>query len=68
MSDTSKDFDQTDTPPKGITGIILAGGKSSRYGRNKAPVDVDGLPLIERVIRVMESVFLRLVLITNTPP
>ena len=67
MSDASNYPDHTNPPTEGITGVILAGGKSSRYGRNKALVDVDGLPLIERVIRVMESVFQRLVLITNTP-
>jgi len=50
-----------------ITGIILAGGKSTRYGRDKALVEIDGIRLIERVIRVMSSIFQRLILITNTP-
>ena len=51
----------------GISGIILAGGKSSRYGRNKALVEINGVRLIERVIRVMEPLFERLIIITNTP-
>jgi molybdopterin-guanine dinucleotide biosynthesis protein A len=51
----------------GISGIILAGGKSSRYGRNKALVEVDGIRLIERVIRVLEPLFEHLIIITNTP-
>jgi molybdopterin-guanine dinucleotide biosynthesis protein A len=50
-----------------ITGVILAGGKSLRYGRNKALVKIDGIPLIERVINVMGSLFRHLILITNTP-
>ena len=51
----------------GISGIILAGGKSSRYGSNKALVEIHGIRLIERVIRVMEPLFERLIIITNTP-
>lgn len=50
-----------------VTGVILAGGKSARYGQNKAFVNIEGVPLIERVIRVMRSIFQRLILITNTP-
>lgn len=50
-----------------VTGVILAGGKSTRYGRNKAFACIDGVPLIERVIQVMGSVFDGLLLITNAP-
>jgi molybdopterin-guanine dinucleotide biosynthesis protein A len=58
-----------DTRPwlEGITGVILAGGKSTRYGANKALVELHGTKLIERVIHVMESLFERLALVTNTP-
>jgi molybdenum cofactor guanylyltransferase len=52
---------------KGVTGLILAGGKSSRFGRNKALVEVGGIRLIERVIRIMRSVFQQVIIITNTP-
>ena len=52
---------------KDVTGVILAGGKSSRYGTNKALAKINGIPLIEKVIRVMGSLFQDLVLITNTP-
>jgi molybdopterin-guanine dinucleotide biosynthesis protein A len=52
---------------KDVTGVILAGGKSLRYGRNKALVKIDGIPLIERAITVMNSLFRHLILITNTP-
>ena len=52
---------------KGVTGLILAGGKSSRFGKNKALVEVGGIRLIERVIRVMGCVFQQVIIITNTP-
>ena len=52
---------------EGVSGVVLAGGKSSRYGKNKALVNIDGIPLIKRVLRVMETLFPSIVLITNTP-
>jgi molybdopterin-guanine dinucleotide biosynthesis protein A len=52
---------------KDVTGVVLAGGKSARYGKNKALVIVDGAPLIERVIGEMEAIFQKIILITNTP-
>ncbi len=50
-----------------VSGVILAGGKSSRYGKDKAFVKINGLPLIESVIEVMGSVFQELIIITNSP-
>jgi molybdopterin-guanine dinucleotide biosynthesis protein A len=50
-----------------VSGVILAGGKSSRYGKNKAFIKINGIPLIEKVITVMGSVFQELIIITNTP-
>ena len=55
------------SPHGELTGVILAGGKSRRYGRNKALVQLDGMALIERVLTVMQSLFQQVVLITNTP-
>ena len=52
---------------KGVTGVVLAGGKSTRYGTNKAFVEIQGIRLVERTIRVMGSVFERLLIVTNTP-
>ncbi len=49
-----------------ITGIILAGGKSNRYGKNKAFELVDGIPIIERIIRVLKEVFSDIIIITNS--
>jgi molybdopterin-guanine dinucleotide biosynthesis protein A len=51
----------------GVSGIILAGGKSRRYGENKALVKINGIPLIKRVLGVMETLFSSIILITNTP-
>jgi molybdopterin-guanine dinucleotide biosynthesis protein A len=35
--------------PKTIPGVILAGGRSSRMGRNKALADIDGESLLSRI-------------------
>ncbi len=55
------------TPFAEISGVILAGGKSSRYGSNKALVEFHGIPLIKRVVGVMQSLFKYIILITNNP-
>ncbi|MFZ5647729.1 MAG: molybdenum cofactor guanylyltransferase [Bacillota bacterium] len=39
-----------------ISGIILAGGKSSRMGKNKALLEVGGVTMIERVAGAMSAV------------
>lgn len=54
-------------PLTNVTGLILLGGKSSRYGSNKAFVELDGVRLVERVAVVMKSIFHRVILLTNTP-
>ncbi|MDY6879050.1 MAG: molybdenum cofactor guanylyltransferase [Desulfatiglans sp.] len=64
MSDASKD---SKIPFHDIAAVILAGGKSSRFGRNKALEKIDGIPLIEKVIDVMGSLFKHLMISTNTP-
>ncbi len=40
-----------------ITGIILVGGKSRRMGTDKAFLEIDGVPIFERVLRVMTDCF-----------
>jgi molybdopterin-guanine dinucleotide biosynthesis protein A len=39
-----------------ISGIILAGGKSSRMGVNKAFLQINGVKMIERVARILTRV------------
>jgi molybdopterin-guanine dinucleotide biosynthesis protein A len=69
MPDVSKDSDAVNSAAAftDVTGVILAGGRSSRYGKNKALEKVDGIPLIERVVATMQVIFRHLFLITNTP-
>jgi molybdopterin-guanine dinucleotide biosynthesis protein A len=50
-----------------VTGIILAGGKSTRMGRNKSLLNLNGKTVIERVVDLMKSLFQNVILITNTP-
>jgi molybdopterin-guanine dinucleotide biosynthesis protein A len=50
-----------------VTGIILAGGKSRRMGRDKAFLPFGQGVLIERVIAALQGVVDAILLITNTP-
>ena len=50
-----------------VTGVILAGGMSSRFGSNKALSRFDGERLILRLCKRVGAVTDRMALITNTP-
>jgi molybdopterin-guanine dinucleotide biosynthesis protein A len=50
-----------------VTGVILAGGQSSRFGSNKALALWHGKPLIQHVTDALSSVFNDIVLSTNSP-
>ena len=52
---------------KDITSIILAGGKSSRMGRNKSFLKVGDKTIIERVRNLLQGIFQNVILITNDP-
>jgi len=40
----------------GVSGYILAGGGSTRFGRDKALVEVGGLPMLGRMIALVQNV------------
>lgn len=53
--------------PDGVTGVLLAGGNSSRMGRNKALMTLAGQRLVDRVLAVLSSVLDDLLMVTNSP-
>lgn len=50
-----------------MTGIILAGGRSRRMGRHKLFLQTGGVPLFERVYRVLSRVFADIIVVANDP-
>lgn len=52
--------------PGQVTGVVLAGGMSRRYGANKALVDLGGRPLIAHVVGVLNALFGRVLVVANT--
>lgn len=51
-----------------ITAAILAGGKNSRFGgEDKAFVKVEGTRMIDRILSRIESIFGKIVVVTNSP-
>jgi FdhD protein len=50
-----------------VAGVILAGGESSRMGKNKALLTVNGERMIETAYRSMAELFTEVLLVTNAP-
>ena len=50
-----------------VTGIILAGGKNLRMGKNKAFLEIGGRRIIERTQKIFAALFDEIILVTNTP-
>jgi molybdopterin-guanine dinucleotide biosynthesis protein A len=50
-----------------MTGIVLSGGENRRMGRDKAFLKLDGVPLIEHVLRTLRGIFPKTIIVTNTP-
>jgi molybdopterin-guanine dinucleotide biosynthesis protein A len=48
-----------------MTGVILSGGKSLRMGQDKAFIEIAGLPMIERILRVLRDLFEETLIVTN---
>ena len=51
-----------------FTGVILAGGKNSRFsGKNKALVRIGGKRILDRIYEVFSILFDKIILVTNDP-
>ena len=50
-----------------MTGVLLAGGKSRRMGRDKRFLELDGRTLLERTLSVLESLFAEVIVVVAEP-
>jgi molybdopterin-guanine dinucleotide biosynthesis protein A len=51
-----------------VSGIVLAGGKSTRMGGiNKALLEVGGTPILKKIVSLLDRIFEEVILITNSP-
>lgn len=48
-----------------ISGVILAGGQSKRFGSNKALIDKDGIPLLQYLVNQLEPLFNEIIISTG---
>lgn len=52
---------------QGITGVVLAGGRSKRMGKNKALLQLGNVTMIEQVVSTLKLLFQEIIVVTNTP-
>ena len=52
---------------KDITGIVVAGGKSSRMGADKGLIKIDNKTFVENVITAMEPLVNEIIIVSNNP-
>lgn len=50
-----------------MTGIVLSGGENRRMGKDKAFLVIGGVPMIERVLKALQSAVDRIIIVTNSP-
>jgi molybdopterin-guanine dinucleotide biosynthesis protein A len=51
-----------------ISGVILAGGENKRFGGIvKSNIEIDGSPIISRILYVISDIFSEIIIVTNTP-
>ncbi len=48
-----------------LTGIILSGGKNLRMGKNKAFIEIGGIPIIQRIYSIFKRIFKEIIIVTN---
>jgi molybdenum cofactor guanylyltransferase len=58
------------SPPRdaAVSAIVLAGGRSSRFGRDKLSVEVQGMPLLHHAIRAVSEMCSEVVVVTAAGP
>ena len=66
-NDSVKSVVKDESGCAGVTGVILAGGNSSRMKSNKALLPFRGELFIERIHRQLAGIFSEILLVTNTP-
>lgn len=52
---------------QGMSAVILAGGKSSRMGKNKLLLSLGDMPLIGHLIHTVTGMFTECIVVTDTP-
>src|SRR6185437_8626930 len=53
--------------PADVNGYVLAGGKSSRMGRDKAMLELAGKPLVQRAVEKLRRVCAEVFVVGNRP-
>jgi len=48
-----------------MTGIILAGGKSTRFGSDKSFMEINGQPLLKKQISVLKKKFRKIIIVSD---
>ncbi|HSB05290.1 MAG TPA: molybdenum cofactor guanylyltransferase [Thermodesulfobacteriota bacterium] len=48
-----------------ITGLILSGGKSRRMGEDKAFIEIEGIPIIQKTCNLFQELFREVIIVTN---
>ena len=51
------------SPLTAVTGVVLAGGQSRRMKRDKAWIEVEGEPMLHRVLSVIRTVFSKILIV-----
>lgn len=50
-----------------MTSIILSGGKGSRFGSHKGLIKIGGIPIIERILKILNQFSKEIIIVTNEP-